>query len=51
LSWLIICSSEPRPAPPAVFSRLLALAVFGDLAGAGFVLDHGEAVARLPARR
>jgi hypothetical protein len=41
-SWLIICSREPRrlARPP---SRGQALAVLGDLAGAGLILDHGEA--------
>jgi hypothetical protein len=47
LSWLIICSSEPRAAAGDGLCRALALAVFGDLAGAGFVFDDREAVAGL----
>jgi hypothetical protein len=48
---VIICSSEPRcRMTGSGLLALLTLTVLGDLAGAGFVLDHGER-RRLPACR
>src|SRR5262249_34464470 len=44
LSWVIMCSSEPRM---WLLRAPLARPVVADLAGAGLVLDHREAVARL----
>ena len=47
LSCDIICSSEPRM-PAVAGGGVLALlmgAITRDLAGAGFVLDHGETIA------
>src|SRR3977135_3652126 len=51
LSWLIICSSEPRmpSARAAGFSRLrwrVPRPIVGALGGAGLALDYRQAVAR-----
>ena len=49
LSWLIICSSEPRMpvARAATLSRFCRDAIVGDFARARFAVDHREAVAGL----
>ena len=47
-SWLIMSCSEVRATPDAAGRKLLALlalAIFGDFAGARLVLDDGDAVA------